>query len=147
MFRPDIDNFQIVSFVGTAFVTQTVPADSRGLELEGAWAATDRLVLSVSATYAEAEQKDTSERLPYSPKLATSFNARYEYPWYSAALVWRVDGAVNYRDKQYMGRFERNEDGALTLVDLRIALAAAELRRSTAITLSCTCCSSRAIGA
>ncbi len=126
IFYTDIENFQIVSFVGTAFVTQTVPADSRGLELEGAWAATDRLVLSTSATYADAQQKDTDERVPYAPKWAVSFNTRYEYPWDSAPLAWRVDAAVNYRDKQYMGRGELNEDGALTLLDLRLALAAAD---------------------
>ena len=40
--------------------------------------------------------------------------------------MWRLDSALNYRDKQYMGRGELNEDGALTLVDLSIALASAD---------------------
>jgi iron complex outermembrane receptor protein len=126
IFYTDIDNFQIVSFTGTAFLTDTVPAESTGLELEGAWAVTEAFMLSASATYAEAEQKNTKQRLPYSPKWATSINAHYEYPWHAANLLWRLDSAVNYRDKQYMGRGELNEDGSLTLVDLRIALVSAD---------------------
>jgi len=126
VFYTEIENFQIVSFVGTAFVTETVPAETSGFELEGAWAASERLVFGASATYAEAEQKDTSERLPYSPEWSSSLTTHYEYPWHSAALVWRLDGALNYRDKQYMGRGEINEDGALTLADLSIALASAD---------------------
>ena len=127
VFYTEIDNFQVVSFIGTAFITESVPAESTGVELEGRVGCGRRdSLLGASATYADAEQKDTKDRLPYSPEFSTSLNAHYEYPWRSAELVWRVDSAVNYRDKQYMGRFERNEDGALTLVDLRIALAAAD---------------------
>jgi iron complex outermembrane receptor protein len=126
LFYTEIENFQIVTFVGTAFITQTVPAESSGVELEAGWAVAEGFTLGASATYANAEQKDTKEQVPYSPKLATSVNAHYEYPWRSAALEWRVDGALNYRDKQYMGRGELNEDGALTLIDLRVALAAAD---------------------
>lgn len=126
VFYTEIENFQIVTFVGTAFLTQTVPAETSGFELEGAWAASERLVFGASATYADAQQTDTKDRLPYSPKWATSLTAHYEHPWASAPLVWRVDGALNYRDKQYMGRNELNEDGPLTLADLSIALASAE---------------------
>lgn len=133
VFYTDIDNFQVITFVGTAFVTETVPAESTGVELEGRWAAADGLVLGVSATYADAEQTDTDERLPYSPEWAASLDARYEHPWPAAGLTWRFDGALNYRDDQYMQRGERSEDGALTLFDLRIALAAADHRWEVAI--------------
>jgi iron complex outermembrane recepter protein len=126
LFYTEIENFQIVTFVGTAFITETVPAESTGVEVEAAWAVAEGFTLGASATYADAEQKDTQQQVPYSPKWATSLTAHYEYPWHSAELVWLVDSAVNYRDKQYMGRGELNEDGALTLLDLRIALAAAD---------------------
>jgi iron complex outermembrane recepter protein len=125
VFYTDIENFQVVSFVGTAFVTETVPADSQGVELEAAWAVTEQLVLSASATYADAQEKEVNERLPYAPEWAFSINTHYEYRWQNAPLLWRLDSAVNYRDKQYMGMGELNEDGALTLLDLRIALASA----------------------
>lgn len=133
VFYTDIDNFQVITFVGTAFVTETVPAESTGVEVEARWTPVDRLFLGASATYADAEQTDTDERLPYSPEWAASFDVHYEIPWPGAGLSWRLDGAVNYRDDQYMSRGELNEDGALTLVDLRIALAEAGDRWEVAI--------------
>jgi iron complex outermembrane receptor protein len=133
VFYTDIEDFQVITFVGTAFVTETVPAESVGVELEGRWAAAEGLILGASGTYADAEQTDTDERLPYSPEWAASLDVHYEYPWQGAALSWRFDGALNYRDDQYMQRGERSEDGALTLLDLRIAIAAADDRWEVAL--------------
>jgi len=124
LFYTEIDNFQIISFNGTGFSTETVQAETKGVEVEGQWAVTPRFLLSASATYGDAEEEDTGERLPYAPEWSASVNSHYEYPWDSANLQWRIDGMVNYRDKQYMQRSENNPDGALTLIDLRIALAA-----------------------
>ena len=126
LFYTDIDNFQIISFTGTAFVTETVPAESTGFEIEGRWATSENLMLGASATYADAEQTDNNLRLPYAPEWSATMSAHYELPWQSADLRWRVDGALNYRDEQYMQRDERSLDGALTLLDLRIALAAGD---------------------
>lgn len=126
LFYTEIQNFQIISFTGTAFITESVPAESQGLEFEGRWAATDALALGASATYADARQTDTDTRLPYSPRWAVALNATYVYPWQNAALEWRLDSALNYRDTQYMQRDERGRDGPLTLFDLRLALASAD---------------------
>jgi len=125
LFYTTIDNFQIITFTGTAFTTDTVPAESQGVELEGRWAVNERFILGASATYADAEQEDTGLRLPYAPEWEASLNAHYEAPWSSADLVWRIDGALNYRDEQYMQQDERSLDDALTLLDLRFALASA----------------------
>lgn len=125
LFYTTIDNFQIISFTGTAFTTDTVPAQSQGVEFEGRLALSERFILGASATYADAEQEDTGLRLPYAPEWEASLNAHYEAPWSSTDLVWRIDGALNYRDEQYMQRDERNLDDALALLDLRIALVSA----------------------
>jgi len=126
LFYTEIQNFQIISFTGTAFVTETVPAESQGVEFEGRWAATDGLTLGASGTYADAQQTDTQLRLPYAPEWAAAMTAQYVYSWESAALEWRLDGALNYRAEQYMQRDERGLDGPLTLFDLRLALASAD---------------------
>jgi iron complex outermembrane receptor protein len=126
LFYTDIQNFQIISFTGTAFVTDSVPAESQGLEFEGRWAASDALMLGASGTYADARQKDTDMRLPYAPEWAVSLNAAYVYPWESSALEWRLDSVLNYRDTQYMQPDERGRDGPLSLFDLRLALASAD---------------------
>ncbi len=125
-FHTRIDNFQIVSFVGLGFLTETVPARTQGLEFEGRWAATDRLTLGSSATYSDATEDDSGERLPYAPKVSAALDAHYEHPWVAANLRWRADAMLNYRDEQYMQRSERNPDGPLTLFDLRIALTSAD---------------------
>ncbi len=133
LFYTEIEDFQVNTFVGDGFLTETVPAESRGLELEGQWLATHNLVLGASATYADAEEKDSGLRLPYAPEWAVSANARYEYPWSSADLLWRLEGIVNYRDEQYQQRGERALDGALTLLDLRLALASANEKWEVAV--------------
>jgi iron complex outermembrane receptor protein len=132
-FYTEIDDFQVVTFIGTAFVTESVPAETIGVEVEGRWAPLEGLVLGASATYADAEQTDINQRPPYAPEWAASLDANYELPWRSANLLWRVGGMVNYRDEQYMQTLERSEDGALTLVDLRVGLAAGDDRWEVAL--------------
>lgn len=126
LFYTEIDNFQVVSFIGTGFLTSTVPARSQGVELEGQWALSRRLALAASATWADAEEEDSGDRLPYAPEWSANLSLDYVYPWSSAGLEWHVEGVVNYRDEQYQQRGESSPDNALTMVDLRLALASAD---------------------
>ncbi|MAT94673.1 MAG: hypothetical protein CME59_19040 [Halioglobus sp.] len=123
LFYTEIDDFQIVTFTGVAFLTETLPARSYGAEVETRWALSERLFVGASATYADAQDENSGLRLPYAPQWSAALDARYERPWPGRELVWRVDAALNYRDEQYMQSDERNPDGALTLLDLRLALA------------------------
>jgi iron complex outermembrane receptor protein len=125
LFYTEIENFQVISFVGTGFQTFTVPAETKGLELEGQWAVAQGFTLGGSATYNDAEEQDTGMRLPYAPEWSASLNALYEIPFRADSLVWRISGVLNYRDEQYMQAGERSLDDALTLLDLRLALASA----------------------
>jgi iron complex outermembrane receptor protein len=133
LFYTEIDDFQVNTFVGDGFLTETVPAESRGLELETQWAVTTNLLVTASATYAEAEEQDSGLQLPYAPEWSASATARYELPWSGAGLLWRLEGIVNYRDEQYQQRGERALDDALTLLDLRLALLAADERWELAL--------------
>jgi len=133
LFYTEIENFQVISFVGTGFATLLVPAESQGLELEGQWAVSEGFTLGASATYAEAEEQDTGMRLPYAPEWAASLNAQYEHAWNNGELLWRLSGALNYRDEQYMQAGERSLDDSLTLLDLRFALASADNRWEVAL--------------
>jgi iron complex outermembrane receptor protein len=126
LFHTQIKNFQVVSFIGTGFAIFTVPAESQGLELEGQWAVTQDFMLGLSGTYADATEKDTGKRLPYAPEWSASLNAQYQIPWQQQSLVWLFGGVLNYRGEQYMQSEERNLDDALTLLDLRVALASAD---------------------
>ena len=123
LFNTDIDDFQVVSFIGTGFLTSTVPARSRGMELETRWLLTPELVLGASATYADAEETDSGARLPYAPEWSASVDGAWTLPVPENALQWQLAGAINYRDEQYQQRGETSPDGALTLVDLRLSVA------------------------
>lgn len=126
VFYTEIKNFQVVSFIGTGFATFTVPAESRGLELETQWAVTPDFTLGLTGTYADAQERDTGLRLPYAPEWAASLNAQYQVPWKRQDLVWLFGGVLNYRSEEYMQASERDPDSALTLLDLRVALASAD---------------------
>jgi iron complex outermembrane recepter protein len=126
LFYTQIKNFQVVSFIGTGFAIFTAPAESQGLELEGQWAVTQDFTLGLSGTYAKATEKDTGMRLPYAPQWSASLNAQYQIPWQQRSLAWLFGGVLNYRGEEYMQSGERNLDDALTLLDLRVALASAD---------------------
>ena len=104
-----------------------MPAESKGIELEGQWLLKQGLMVNASATYADAEEVETGTRLPYAPKWSASLGALYEMAWDSSGLLWRFSGTLNYRDEQYMQAGERDLDDALTLLDLRLALARDDL--------------------
>ncbi|MEP5569614.1 MAG: TonB-dependent receptor, partial [Halioglobus sp.] len=122
LFYTEIENFQVSTFVGTGFEIITVPAETKGAELETQWLLSEGFTLGASATYADATEKTTDLRLPYAPELSVSLNALYEIPWRDGDFLWRLSGQVNYRDEQYMQAGERDLDDALTLMDIRLAL-------------------------
>jgi len=133
LFQTDIEDFQVVSFIGTGFLTSTVPARSRGFELESLWAIGDRLQLGASATYAEAQERESGDRLPYAPEWSGSLSLAYVRPWVSAPLQWSLKGVINYRDEQYQQRGETSLDDSLTLVDLRLGLGSQDQRWELAL--------------
>ena len=84
-------------------------------------------------TYADAEEKDSGDRLPYAPEWSGALRVGYVHPWASAGLQWKMDGSLNYRDEQYQQRGETSLDDALTLFDLRLALGALDQRWEVAL--------------
>ncbi len=123
LFYTEIEDFQVVSFIGTGFLTSTVPAESQGVEFETRWLLGSDLVVGASATYADAEEDDTGMRLPYAPEWSASVDAAWTLPFTTAGLQWRIDGALNYRDEQYQQRGETSLDNDLTMLDMRLSLA------------------------
>ncbi|KAA1190479.1 TonB-dependent receptor [Pseudohalioglobus sediminis] len=133
LYHTDIDDFQVVSFVGTGFLTSTVPARSRGVELETRWLVSPGLELGASATYADAREKDTDLRLPYAPEWSASADVSWLLPVQAWGLAWRLEGALNYRDEQFQQRLETSPDNALTLLDLRLGLGRPDGRWEVAL--------------
>jgi iron complex outermembrane receptor protein len=122
LFYTEIDNFQSVRFVGDGFVTETLPVESQGIEFDTTWAATENLLLALSATYADAEQTDTGEKPAGAPELTASFNLSHRANL-GASFELRTSASVNYRDEMFTQGGETYEVPSLTLVDLRLGLA------------------------
>ncbi|GAB5453485.1 MAG: TonB-dependent receptor [Halioglobus sp.] len=122
LYFTEIENFQIITFTGTAFQTDTVPAETYGAEFETRWVLAPGLLAGASATYTEAEDKESGLRLPYAPKWSASVDLGYEVPLADTGLTFNVLGVLNYRDEQYMQRDERSPDGEYTLLNLRLGI-------------------------
>ena len=117
-----IDDFQSVVFVGDGFASESIPVESQGVEFDSMWAATDKLVLGLAVTYADAQRTDTNVTPSGSPEWAASFSAAYTLAL-GANYRLRSNAAVNYRDGMYTQTDETYRAPAITLVDLRVALA------------------------
>ena len=123
-FYTDIDDFQVVTFVGDGFLTETIAAETQGIEAEAQWAVTADLMLAASATYAEAEEKDSGLTLPQAPQWSASTNANYSTALGESGYILGIQGQLNWRDEQYNQRGEPEADDDLTLLNLRVAITA-----------------------
>jgi iron complex outermembrane receptor protein len=121
-FKTEIDDFQVVRFTGLGFETTTIPAESKGLELESQWVASTDLTLAASVTYTDATEKNTGDAMPGSPDWSGNIAARYERALGPGELRWRLDGALNYVDERYTDRKEKFLIDAAVFFELRLAL-------------------------
>ncbi len=133
MFQTEIDNFQITTFVGTGFVTETLPAQTKGMEFESRIALSENLLIGASATYSDAKQKSNNLRLANAPQWTVSATAWYSKPWPAANMRWQIEAQYNYRDEQFMQRDETRLDGALSLLNLRLGLLSDDERWEVAL--------------
>jgi len=121
LFSTDIDNFQVVAFVGNGFATSTIPLETQGVEFESFWQASKSLTLGLSATYADAENTLTSLDPPGAPELSATFSLRHlasigsNYTFTSSFLA-------SYRDDLFSQENEEFISPALTLLDLSFAI-------------------------
>lgn len=122
LFYTEIDDFQSVVFVGTGFEAQTVPVESQGVEFESMWAATQNLIVALSATYAEAENSDTGDRPQGAPEWAASLSVNHNLA-VGSNYELRTNALINYRDDMYTQTGETYEAPSITLVNLRLAFA------------------------
>lgn len=122
LFYTEIDNFQSVVWTGTTFDSAAIPVESKGMEFESMWAATDSLTLALSATYADAENTDTDESLQGAPEWSAALSVDHSLAL-GSDFELRTNAQVNYRGDIYTQTGETYEAPAITLVDLRVALA------------------------
>ncbi|MEH6583645.1 MAG: TonB-dependent receptor [Halioglobus sp.] len=132
-FYTEIDDFQVVRFTGLGFETSSIPAESKGLELDGQWLLSEQWMLTGSATYADATETDTGQTLPQSPEWSASLGAHYENQLANSGLQFVMDGSLSYVDERYAHRGETFLGDAVTFLDLRLGIAPMEGRWELAL--------------
>lgn len=126
VFYTEIDDFQVAQFNGIGFEVDTIPAESQGLEFESMWMVSPSLMISASATYADATESDTGNQLNHSPEWSGALALHYQEQLFDSNLQLIVDGNVSYIDDRYAHRGETFPMDSITPVDLRVAVAALE---------------------
>lgn len=121
LFYTKIDDFTSVTFVGDGFQASSIPVESQGFEFESMWVATQSLMVSLAATYADAEDTDTNLKPSGAPEWEASLMVNHNLALESGYEI-NSNAAVNYRDSLYTQADETYKAPSLTLVDLRVAL-------------------------
>ena len=150
LFKTDIANFQDSFFTGGAagFITDNDAATSKGVEAQTSFAATTKLRLDGSITYADATEVsqpvDANGNLIFNAN-GTPFLARYQRAQapkitletgaeYKTSLSERLDGHfgahLHYRGSMYNQRQEKFPSAALTTIDLSAGVTTSDGRWS-----------------
>jgi iron complex outermembrane receptor protein len=122
IFYTTIDDFQLVFFTGLGFTTQTLPARSKGFEMDGMIMLTEHLSLAGGLTRSDVENSDTGEHIARAPKYSGNIMLRYEQPMFDA-VTGSAEFVVNYRDEMYHEMGEVALADSATRYDLRLALS------------------------
>lgn len=126
LFYIDIKDFQIVTFNGLGFDTDNVPAESKGVEMDGYVFLSEAARLYGGLTWADAERSDNHTQLPQSPRLTANLGLGYRWQGlFGSNLNLNSDTVLTYRDKMYNHLDEVIETNSATRVDLRLALSPA----------------------
>ena len=111
--------YQVSSTTGAGFNTQSIVVDqtSRGVELEGTWAATDNFRIHATVGYIDADVDDPNPNAvaPLTPELTASVSPELTIPVGGGDVTARVDWS--FRDEMF-GE-PSSDPGRFTLIDSR----------------------------
>jgi iron complex outermembrane recepter protein len=99
-FDTKVDDFQLVTFTGIAFIVGNTDLKSRGVELEANWYPVSGLRLFINNTYADAKDRATGNPIPLAPKWTGSGGFAYRTD-VGSDLQLKLDGSLDYRSKRY----------------------------------------------
>ncbi len=151
VFYQDYTDFQLNTFIGTAFVVESIPeVISKGVDADFVWfTPVDGLALQGGVTYAEtqfgsftaADLTDPSRfnsvfrlpgsQVPFAPRWSSSVSATYERD-ISDSLVFRTNVSAKYTSRYNTGSdlHPVKEQDAFTLVNARIGIGSQDERWS-----------------
>lgn len=100
VFNTDVQDFQLVTFTGVAFVVGNTDLTSRGVEFDTRWLPTADLEIYANGTYADSEDSKTGDAIPLAPKFTGNAGFKYQTNL-NEHLDLIFDGSVQHRTKRY----------------------------------------------
>ena len=146
LFHTDIRNFQDTLFTGAAagFITENLPARTRGMEFETAWQVNRRLQLAGAFTYADATESMTAQdfllipsiachvcRATQAPRWNGTADANYERP-ITDSLAFIAGAHFRYRGSMYNQRGDGFPSAPYRPIDLSLGVQGSNRRWSLA---------------
>jgi iron complex outermembrane receptor protein len=127
LFQTEITDFQETSFqvlgpTTAFFLTRNIDAESKGVEVDGQWQATDALRLVGGITYADAINADDGTDLAQAPKVTSSVGFVLETQ-IGSDLLLTTNGYSRYRDDMVSQINETFPSESMTSFDLSMSLS------------------------
>lgn len=126
LFYTEVEDFQETSFLVTAagaqFLTRNIDVESRGVEFDGLWQASESLRLSTGFTYADATHRNDGSKLAQAPELTGSIGLQYEAS-ITSELQFSAGGFARYRDKMVSQINETFPSDSFSTLDLNISVS------------------------
>ena len=97
----EIDDFQEAIVVAGTFVTRNIDLESRGVEVQATWLATEYLVFGGTLTYVDSEDVDTGLTTLRSPEWNGNVRVDYGRPIQGTGYSWNAAAQVFYRDEYF----------------------------------------------
>jgi iron complex outermembrane receptor protein len=119
----EIEDFQEAIVVAGTFVTRNIDLESRGIEVQATWLATEYLALGGTLTYVDSEDVDTGLTTLRSPEWNGNVRIDYGRPFQNTSYTWNTAAQVFYRD----GYFNTpgvtfNSADSRSVLDLRLGI-------------------------
>ena len=123
LFYIDVTDLQETTFTGTEFITSNLPAESKGLDFDLKYLASERLTLTANGVWLNSKVIINGERFrpTQSPSFSGSLGFSYERSL-GSNLYWRLSGAARARTKIFHQRGNLFPSKGVTTFDASLTI-------------------------
>ena len=123
LFYIDVTDLQETTFTGTEFITSNLPAESKGLDFDLKYLASEHLTLNANGTWLDSEViiNGAEFRPTQSPSFSGNLGFSYERPL-GSGLYWRLNGTARARTKIYHQRGNLFPSKGVTTFDASLTI-------------------------
>lgn len=133
-FYTEVDDFQLVTFIGSNFFIGNTDLRTQGVELETVWRPAAGLVFRGQATYADVLDRQTGMAPPRAPKWTGRVSGSYEHQLWGD-YVWNLDAGLSYRSRMNHQRLAADALPATKVAKIDLGLGVANERQGWTLRL------------